>query len=107
MKLRHFLLLLTLSVFSFEVIPSNSSGRVWIFFKDKPKSKLKSDQSIKSQFSDIAIQRRSSRGLTQFDETDLSVDASYINMVRNAGARVRVESRWLNAISAECNSDCI
>ena len=28
-------------------------------------------------------------------------------MVRSAGARVRIESRWLNAVSAECNSSCI
>src|SRR5262245_16618052 len=107
MKLRHFLLFLTLSVFTFEVIPSNSSGRVWIFFKDKPQSKLKLDQSVKSQFSEAALQRRASRGLTQFDETDLAVDASYLNMIRNAGARIRIESRWLNAVSADCNSDCI
>lgn len=107
MQLRYFLLLLTLSVFTFEVISSNSSGRVWIFFKDKPQSKLKSDQSVQSQFSEAALRRRALRGLTQFDETDLPVDASYINMIHNAGARVRIESRWLNAVSAECNSDCI
>jgi hypothetical protein len=107
MQLQHFLLLLTLSVFTFEVIPSNTSGRVWIFFNDKPQSKLTSDQSIKTQFSKAALQRRASRGLDQFDETDLPVDANYINMIRNAGARIRIESRWLNAVSAECNSKCV
>jgi subtilase family protein len=107
MKLRHLLVLLTLSVFTFEVIPSNSSGRIWIFFKDKPHSKLKSDQSFNSQFSEASLKRRASRGLTQFDETDLPVDPSYLNMIRNAGARVRIESRWLNAVSAKCDSDCI
>lgn len=107
MKLKLFLILLALSIFTFEVIPSNSSGRVWIFFKDKPQSKLKSDHSAKLDFSEATLQRRESRGLTKFDETDLPVNSDYINMVRSAGARVRVESLWLNAVSAECNSDCI
>jgi hypothetical protein len=106
MKIRHFLLLLALSVFTFEVIPSNSSSRVWIFFKDKPQWKLKSS-SVKSEFSEAALRRRELRGVTKFDETDLPVDASYICMVRSAGGRVRTESRWLNAVSAECNSECV
>jgi serine protease AprX len=107
MKLRHFLLLLALSAFTFEVIPSNTSGRLWIFFKDKPQSKFTSAQSVKSQFSQAALQRREVRGLIEFDETDLPVDTSYINMIRSAGARIRFESRWLNAVSAQCNSECI
>jgi serine protease AprX len=106
MKLRYLLLFLALFIFTFEVVPSNSSGRVWIFFKDKPQWKLKSS-AAKLQFSHATLQRRESRGLTKFDETDLPVDSSYINMVRGAGARVRIESRWLNAVSAECNSNCI
>ncbi|MCI0446671.1 S8 family serine peptidase [bacterium] len=106
MKLRYLLLFLTLFIFTFEVVPSNSSGRVWIFFKDKPQWKLKSS-AAKLQFSPAALQRRESRGLTNFDETDFPVDSSYINMVRSSGARVRIESRWLNGVSAECNSDCI
>ncbi len=107
MKLRYLLLFLTLFIFTFEVVPSNISGRVWIFFKDKPQWKLKSFQSAKLQFSEAALQRREARGLTTFDETDLPVDSGYLNMVRGAGAKVRIESRWLNAISAECNSNCI
>ena len=106
MKLRYFLLFLTIFIFTFEVVPSNSSGRVWIFFKDKPQWKLKSFQSSQLQYSEAAIERRKSRGM-KFDETDLPVDVSYINMVRTAGASIRVESRWLNAVSAECNSNCI
>jgi serine protease AprX len=105
MKLQHFLLFLTLLVLTVEVTPSNSNGRVWIFFKDKPQWKLKSYKP--SEFSEAAMQRRQSRGLESWDENDLSVDSSYINMVRSAGARVRIESRWLNAVSAECNSNCI
>src|SRR5262245_25386709 len=99
MKPQHFLLLLTLYVFTVEVTPSNSNSRVWIFFKDKPQWKLKSYHP--SDFSEAAIQRRQSRGLQSWDESDLPVDSSYINMVRSAGAGLRIESRWLNAVSAE------
>ncbi len=105
------LLLLIIFIFTVEVVPSISkeaSGRVWIFFKDKPQWKLKAyHPATVLQYSDAALQRRESRGLASWEENDLPVDSSYVNMVRSAGARVRTESRWLNAVSAVCNADCV
>lgn len=107
MKLLYFLLFLTIFLFTVQVVPSDSGGRVWIFLKDKPQWKLKSYKSSELQFSEAALKRRQSRGLEFWEQSDLPVDSGYINTVRSVGARVRIESRWLNAVSAECNSECI
>jgi hypothetical protein len=82
------------------------SGRVWIFFKDKPGWKLQTSKPSLN-YSKAAVQRRITRGIPKLEQSDFSVDHSYINMVRNAGAKIRIESRWLNAVSAICNAECI
>lgn len=110
-SLRLILFSLAIFIFIVEVVPSISketSGRVWIFFKDKPQWKLKTyHPTVVLQYSKAALQRRETRGLAAWEESDLPVDSSYVNMVRSAGARVRTESRWLNAVSAVCNADCV
>ena len=84
------------------------SGKVWIFFKEKPDWKLKTAKSPSIlQYTDAALKRRLSRGIPTLEESDFPVDASYINLVRSSGAKIRIESRWLNAVSAFCNADCI
>ncbi len=111
MKLLHYclaILLVLLFGTHFTSLSKEPSGKVWIFFKEKPDWKLKTAKSSSVlQYTDAALKRRLSRGIPTLEESDFPVDASYINLVRSSGAAIRMESRWLNAVSAFCNADCI
>ncbi len=50
-----------------------------------------------------AIDRRIKHSIA-FDETDLPVNAGYINTVLNSGAKLLTSSRWLNCIVIESDS---
>jgi hypothetical protein len=98
------LLLFSTQFTSFSKEPS---GRVWIFFKDKPGWKLQTTKQLSLNYSNAAIQRRITRGIPTLEQSDFPVDHSYFNMTRSAGAKIRMQSRWLNAVSATCNAECI
>lgn len=49
--------------------------------------------------------RRTDPGLV--DQRDLPVDADYVEAIRAAGARIHVQSRWLNAVSIDADSAVI
>ncbi|MGD2109625.1 MAG: S8 family serine peptidase [Phycisphaerae bacterium] len=82
----------------------------WVFFHDKGvHTKAARDFAFKqlaSTYNPRAIERRMLRRTAPglFDERDLPVAQTYVQGVENTGARVRVESRWLNAVSVQANT---
>jgi hypothetical protein len=102
------ILLLLLFGTHFTSLSKEPAGRVWIFFKDKPDWELQTAKaSAVLPYSDAAVKRRLTRGISALEETDFPVHPSYIELVRSAGAKIRMESRWLNAVSAFCNAECV
>jgi hypothetical protein len=90
----------------------NDAGpyRVWIFFADKDLAdRTARDEAIAgvaASYDRRAIERRRLRGRSAvdggplFDFRDLPVHEPYVDQVAATGARVRIRSRWVNAVSA-------
>jgi len=84
--------------------------RVWVFFTDKGMDDRAARQSaiadVAASYDPRAVERRRRRGRSAvdggplFDFRDLPVHEPYVDLVEGTGARVRIRSRWLNAISA-------
>jgi len=79
----------------------------WVFLAPRPatpaKARLLAD--VRARFSLRALDRRSRRGsVSGVGETDLPIDAAARSRVLEGGARLRTESRWLNALSVEATS---
>jgi len=80
-------------------------AKLWVYFKDKgqrsPAELAAALEGLRATYDPHAVERRRARrtrpGL--FDETDLPVAGAYRAAVAATGARVHVESRWLNAVS--------
>ena len=79
---------------------------VWVFFSDKgPGSDAVRDRAVQdlaTRFPQRTLTRRGSKRTAQglLDSRDLPVADVYVAAVEATGADVRVESRWLNAVSA-------
>ncbi len=75
--------------------------KYWVFFADKV-SDGDAFEPEPARLTERTRDRRTLRGWHRADETDLDVSVSpnYLDAVRTAGARIVVESRWLNAVSA-------
>jgi hypothetical protein len=101
LKLRFCLIFLVLSC----IVSAEGADqrRLWIFFKGRP---YLHGLSTPPSFSPAAVKRRETRAAVRWDESDYPVDPSYLGEVKAAGAVIRVESRWLNAVSALCDSAC-
>lgn len=92
---------------SFEAIFTRSDQPVktWVFFRDKgfagEKARKTALREIEKTCLPRTIERRKQRGTrsTLFDDTDLPVAPRYIRTVTATGAKLHVQSRWLNAIS--------
>jgi subtilisin-like proprotein convertase family protein len=84
--------------------------RVWVFFSDKGLAdRAARDEAIAlvaASYDRRAVERRRLRGGrtvdggSLFDFRDLPVYEGYVDQVAASGARVRVRSRWVNAVSA-------
>jgi hypothetical protein len=85
---------------------SSEEMKVWIFFKDRPYLKNQNSMIQRIPFSEKAIERRLTRGSGGWNENDFLIEASYVENVKKAGAKVLLASRWLNAVSATCDSRC-
>ena len=69
----------------------------WVYFTDKPVGVKKPNISQK------ALKRRNKGNQNKnYNWYDLNPSEVYIDNVLNTGAKLRHESRWLNAISIEC-----
>jgi subtilisin family serine protease len=75
--------------------------RYWIYFKDKGRAELgKSRDSKNLPLSDRSLQRRLNQGISPlFDYSDLPLESSYLQQLRNLGLPVYRQSKWLNAVS--------
>lgn len=78
--------------------------KVWVYFRDKGvvgDAVRAAVDAVASTADAHQLERRQRRrtdaGL--FDERDVPVSAAYVAEVRTSGAKVHVESRWLNAVS--------
>ncbi len=68
---------------------------MWVFFRDRA-----AGATGESLVTDRALARRALRGTTKgLTERDLPVSPSYVAAVQALGGTLRIESRWLNAIS--------
>jgi hypothetical protein len=81
---------------------------LWVFFTDKGvRSEAAYLRSLNAvRLNDRTVRRRAKmaeRGRLAFD--DIPVHAPYVEALRARGARIRHESRWLNAASAEIPAD--
>ncbi|MGD9486556.1 MAG: S8 family serine peptidase [Calditrichaceae bacterium] len=82
---------------------------VWIYFKDKGPH---SDTNLRKQteyLTERAVTRRLKvRPAGQlYDYDDIPVNETYINMLLPFAAKVRIRSKWLNAVSIDINRDDI
>ncbi len=79
-------------------IRDNGNYFAWIYFSDK-------DKSIqKTSVSNNAIKRRNKVNPNKnYEWYDLNPSDNYIDKVLNTGAKLRHQSRWLNAVSVECS----
>lgn len=84
---------------------------VWIFFRDKGfqtagEREFRTSQLLGSLGERCLRRRAKARGMfgALVDEEDLPLHAPYLQKVRALARRVRVESRWLNAVSVEATA---
>ena len=88
-----------------------STGKFWIFFRDKGPAKLVKSAAAEREaawrLSERAIQRRLKvrRPENLLDEADLAVYPAYLDSLARLGIRPVVVSRWLNGISAYLTAD--
>jgi len=90
-----FLLLLILPMFSF----AQQKAKFWVSFTDKNNS-IYTTSNPSAFLSARAINRRLKAGISVAFE-DLPVNASYMDSVRNRGAKILNASKWLNGVSIE------
>jgi hypothetical protein len=80
--------------------PTARTRPVWVYFADSRATPTSTSDTVLSA---AAIERRRARrtlpGL--FDRRDVALDASLVRSVASTGARVRAQSRWLSAVSAD------
>ncbi len=91
--------------------PAPANPRTWVFFADKGDGVLRKAalEAVERELPNRTLWRRG-KVLPKnrlVDETDLPVLESYVRAVENAGARVVVRSRWLNAVSVIADSNAL
>lgn len=95
---------------SFPVSSAPGVFRIWVFFADKDiRSEAQREAALREVAASCdprAVERRHLRrtrpGL--FDDDDLPLAPRYVEAVRATGARIRTQSRWLNAVSIEADA---
>jgi hypothetical protein len=87
------------------------SGRYWVFFRDKgPPGLLKrSVEAVREELGERTLLRRSKVLPPEelVDGSDLPLWEPYLERLAEAGARVVVVSRWLNAASVAADSSAL
>ena len=85
-------------------------GPVWVFFADKGFADGAAERAaidgLSETYNQRAVQRRLLRRTAPglFDSRDLPVSGAYRGAIEALGAEVRVESRWLNAVSVDADA---
>jgi serine protease AprX len=91
-------LMLTAGISEAAVLP-----KYLVLFKDKGESVYTIAQP-KAYLSDKAIARRIKQNI-QINETDLPVNASYLNQVTATGAKISLVTKWLNGAIVEADEN--
>ncbi|MCC6660451.1 MAG: S8 family serine peptidase [Phycisphaerales bacterium] len=89
------------------MLAEHGTAKAWVFLTDKglrtPAGHAAAIAALESTYDARAVSRRRARrtdpGL--FDDRDLPLASGYVEGVRATGARVRRQSRWVNAVSVE------
>ncbi len=84
---------------------SAQENRYMVFFKDKTGIPFTIAQPIEF-LSQKAIDRRLRQGI-DISPQDLPLNNSYVNGVRNAGAKVFYQTRWMNGVLVKCDPTVI
>ncbi|NOZ63282.1 MAG: S8 family serine peptidase [Calditrichaeota bacterium] len=94
------------------VIPISgfAAEKYWIFFRDKgnsPYQLTRQIEQVKKELSARTLQRREKVRVMGdvVDESDVEISAEYLLALKNIGVNPIVQSRWLNAVSAEVNEN--
>ena len=90
--------------YSLEQFSRNQEGQLiaWVFFRDKGPAEKLQLQKPGNLISERAIQRRLKLGKKSLvDFSDQKIYAPYIRQIRPFITKIRVRSRWLNALSVE------
>jgi subtilisin family serine protease len=88
---------------------ANASPRYWVLLSDKgisPSELSASLARLESEIPDRARIRRE-KNSTGIDELDLPISEAYLTQLRDAGASIIAESRWLNAVSIQAGPDAL
>jgi serine protease AprX len=95
-----------------DTLPPDSAVAIWVFLRDKgvesPAQYRRALDEFAGRLSQRSLRRRMLRGgMPGLDFTDLPVREEYLNQLKSLNMKIRVVSRWLNAVSAEANRDQI
>lgn len=111
LKFRNFLFLLILlggmqGIFAQDHSSGHEVTTVWVFFKDKGSDNEHLLQKPTALLSERALQRRLKvlPANARIDERDLPVNVEYVQALAAHVSKIRVQSRWLNAVSVETGS---
>lgn len=88
------------------------TGPVWVVFSDKGVAADRAAEALhalEATYNPRALERRKLRRTSPglFDGRDLPLHPPYVEGVLATGAEIRVESRWLNALSIDATPDQI
>ena len=85
--------------------------RAWVFFVDRGRNAQQIEvelQARKHELGPRTLQRRAKvRGGALVDVRDLPPDPAYVAALEARGATVRVQSRWLNAVSVSADTEAL
>jgi serine protease AprX len=86
---------------------TNSTIKIWVYFTDKPADATAKSQAL-AGLSKRSLQRRAKvMDGDLIDQYDMPLNRQYVEMLKQAGAEIVVESKWLNAVSARITTDMI
>jgi len=86
----------TFILFIFSLNYSLAENKYWILFKDKNES----GYDYRHYLSKEAIENRVKFDISLHQFTDIPVQSSYLNLIKEKGVKINHTSRWLNAASA-------
>lgn len=78
-------------------------NRFWIFFKDKGSIDKNLITEYEKSIPDLTLERRFNSIGKAYDFGDLPIPKDYINQLKSFDIKLRYKSRWLNAVSVECD----
>lgn len=81
--------------------------KVWVYFQDKGKTGTALKKIGQTLLSERTTFRRNKVGLSESTWFDLSVNESYVKLVREIGVEILHYSRWLNGISVFASQEQI